>query len=63
MAGNDARTLLDHLLNSTRRVDLHCRQVIKSVHFRRVFAELLAERIGQVVGGIRGLISFSTKPS
>jgi hypothetical protein len=30
------RTLVDHLLDGARRVDLHCEEIIKPVHFRRL---------------------------
>ena len=49
------RTLLDHLLNSTRWVNLHGEEVVKAVDFRRVLRELLAKCIGQVMCWICGL--------
>lgn len=48
-------TLLDHLLDGARRVDLHGVQVVEPVHLRRVLGELLPKRIGQVVRRVRGL--------
>ena len=32
-----ARTLLNHLLDRTRRVDLHREEVVEPVHLRRLF--------------------------
>ena len=39
------RTLVDHLLDRTRRVDFHGIEVLEPVHFRRLFGELLSERV------------------
>jgi len=39
------RTLFDHLLDGTRRVDFHGKEVFEPVYFRRFFGELLSERI------------------
>ena len=48
MDGN-ASTLFDHLLNCTRRVDLHRKEVVKPVDFGCILGELLAKGVGQVV--------------
>ena len=53
----ETRTLLNHLLDSTRRVDLHCGEVIEAIDFGRLFREFLAEGIREIVCGIRGLKS------
>jgi len=39
------RTLVDHLLDGTRRVDFHGVEVLEPVYFRRFFRELLSECI------------------
>ena len=39
-------TLLDHLLDRTRRVYLHRREVVEPIDFGRIFGELLAKGIG-----------------
>ena len=39
------QTLIDHLLDGARRVDLHRREVFKPVYFCRFFGELLSECI------------------
>jgi hypothetical protein len=38
-------TLIDHLLDGARRVNLHRKEVVKAVYFRRFFGELLPECI------------------
>lgn len=50
-----ARTRLDHLLQAPVGINLHRVEVVKPVDFRRVFAELLRERVGQVVRRVGGL--------
>lgn len=40
---NEKRTLVDHLLDRTRRVDLHGIEVLEPIHFRRLLGELLSE--------------------
>lgn len=57
------RTLLDHLLNSTRWVNLHREEVVKAVDFRRVLRELLTKCIGQVMCWICGLQVHSIRES
>jgi hypothetical protein len=42
-------TLLDHLLDSTCRIDLHSGEVIEAVHLGGVFGELLAKCVRQIV--------------
>lgn len=49
------RTLFDHLLNCTRRVDLHSEQIVKPVDLRRILGKLLPKRIRQIVRWIGGL--------
>ena len=49
------RTLLDHLLDRARRVDLHRKEVVEAIDFRRLLGELLAKRVGQIVCWIRRL--------
>lgn len=44
-----ARTLVDHLLDSTCRINLHREQIIESIDFGRVFGKLLPECIGEIV--------------
>jgi hypothetical protein len=39
------QTLIDHLLDGARRVDLHRKKVLKAVYFGRFFGELLSECI------------------
>ena len=39
------RTLLDHLLDRTRRVDLHRKEVVEAIDLGRLLGELLAKRI------------------
>ncbi len=39
------QTLIDHLLDGARRVDLHGKEVFKAVYFRCFFGELLSECI------------------
>ena len=46
------QTLIDHLLDRARRVDLHRKEVVKAVYFCRFFRELLPECIREVVCGI-----------
>ena len=42
-------TLFHHLLDGTRRVDLHREQVVEPVHLCRILGELLAECVREVV--------------
>ena len=46
------QTLIDHLLDRARRVDLHRKEVVKAVYFCRFFREFLPECIREVVCGI-----------
>lgn len=48
-------TLLYHLLNGTRWIDLHREKVIKAINFRSIFRKLLTEGIREIVSWIRGL--------
>ena len=49
-------TLVDHFLNRACGIDLHGIEVVESIDFGRVFRELLAEGIRQVVCRIGGLV-------
>ena len=53
--GQAARTLLHHFLDGARRIDFHSVEVIESVDLGRIFRELLAKGIREVVSGISGL--------
>lgn len=48
-----APTRLDHLLQTPIGINLHSIQVVEAIDFRGVFAKLLRERIGEVVGRVR----------
>lgn len=50
-----ARTLFHHFLDGTCWINLHCKQIFKSVHFGCILRKLLAKGIGEIVGGISGL--------
>lgn len=42
------------ILNAAIRVNLHRTEVVKPVHQPRILAELLVERVAEVVGRVRG---------
>lgn len=46
------RTLLNHFLHATGRIDLHGEEVVETVHLDGLAPKLLAERVGKVVRGV-----------
>ena len=54
-------TLFNHLLDGTRRVDFHSRQVVESVNLCRVLRKLLAKGIGKIVSWIGRLLGRSSE--